>query len=255
MSYQVTFIREIPAYAGFYFGYEATKRYFQDRVFGGERLPVWAILTSGGTGGICYWLASYPLGVFHLTSPFEEGLLVAAIALSMRPVADVPRPSTLQPGRPRQVESPTAGGPSRPRLHHPRAPFHRHRVWLVRVPPPRFTSLLPERLPPCYPLLTAHGPLITSPTLYVVLQQGSLPGFDALPDPGRARRSLNLCRLRVHPQVLDRHRRPLRFGVAGIGRGQGTGGSERSRSNCARRRYGRWEGSGKVQALTRACWT
>lgn len=66
---QVTFVREIPAYAGFYFGYESSKRYFQNTVFAGQQLPVWAILTSGGTGGICYWLASYPLGVWLCRAP------------------------------------------------------------------------------------------------------------------------------------------------------------------------------------------
>jgi len=75
-------IREIPAYAGFYAGeskrslpflaallifphcsgYETTKRYFT-RHFHPDPLPIWAVLTSGGIGGICYWLACYPLDV------------------------------------------------------------------------------------------------------------------------------------------------------------------------------------------------
>ena len=43
-------------------GYEATKRAFARR-FQPDPLPVWALLTSGGVGGICYWLACYPLDV------------------------------------------------------------------------------------------------------------------------------------------------------------------------------------------------
>jgi solute carrier family 25 carnitine/acylcarnitine transporter 20/29 len=28
-----------------------------------EPVPIWALLTSGATGGVCYWLACYPLDV------------------------------------------------------------------------------------------------------------------------------------------------------------------------------------------------
>lgn len=66
----MTFLREIPAYAGFYSAYETSKRYFQTQVFPGQQLPVWATLTAGGTGGIAYWLASYPLGPFNPPFPF-----------------------------------------------------------------------------------------------------------------------------------------------------------------------------------------
>jgi len=60
-GYWVTVAREIPAYAGFYTAFEFSKRKFQS-VYG-DQLPVWALLTSGSTGGIAYWLSSYPLDV------------------------------------------------------------------------------------------------------------------------------------------------------------------------------------------------
>lgn len=41
-------------------GYETSKRYFAKRY---DPIPVWALLSSGGIGGICYWLACYPLDV------------------------------------------------------------------------------------------------------------------------------------------------------------------------------------------------
>ncbi|KAF8873939.1 mitochondrial carrier [Infundibulicybe gibba] len=56
-GYWVTVAREIPAYAGI--------RIFQ-APFGakyGTNIPVWAILASGSTGGIAYWLSCYPLDV------------------------------------------------------------------------------------------------------------------------------------------------------------------------------------------------
>lgn len=63
---QVTFIREIPAYGAFYAGYETTKRQFLARYqpAEGQQLPVWCLMLSGATGGVSYWLASYPLGQF-----------------------------------------------------------------------------------------------------------------------------------------------------------------------------------------------
>ncbi|KAJ7288670.1 mitochondrial carrier [Mycena rebaudengoi] len=61
-GYWVTVAREIPAYAGFYTAYEFTKRRFAAH-YGAQPLPVWALLASGSTGGIAYWLACYPLDV------------------------------------------------------------------------------------------------------------------------------------------------------------------------------------------------
>ncbi|EIW80672.1 mitochondrial carrier [Coniophora puteana RWD-64-598 SS2] len=60
-GFWVTVAREIPAYAGFYSGFEFTKRRFQKTY--GEQIPIWALLTSGATGGIAYWLACYPIDV------------------------------------------------------------------------------------------------------------------------------------------------------------------------------------------------
>jgi len=53
--------REIPAYAGFYTAFEFSKRKFQSQY--GDKVPVWALLASGSTGGIAYWLSCYPLDV------------------------------------------------------------------------------------------------------------------------------------------------------------------------------------------------
>ncbi|KAI6032682.1 mitochondrial carrier [Pisolithus orientalis] len=64
-GYWVTVAREIPAYAGYpvftVTAFEFSKRQFQTRY--GEHVPVWALLTSGATGGIAYWLCCYPLDV------------------------------------------------------------------------------------------------------------------------------------------------------------------------------------------------
>ncbi|KAJ7596999.1 mitochondrial carrier [Mycena floridula] len=60
-GYWVTLFREIPGYAGFYTAFEFSKRKFTSIY--GQNLPVWALLASGSTGGIAYWLACYPLDV------------------------------------------------------------------------------------------------------------------------------------------------------------------------------------------------
>ncbi|CAA7260297.1 unnamed protein product [Cyclocybe aegerita] len=60
-GYWVTVAREIPAYAGFYTAFEFSKRSFS-KTYGSD-LPVWALLASGSTGGIAYWLSCYPLDV------------------------------------------------------------------------------------------------------------------------------------------------------------------------------------------------
>lgn len=59
-GFWATVAREIPAYAGFYTGYEFTKRSLTP-VGGTPSTPIY--LTSGAVGGICYWLACYPLDV------------------------------------------------------------------------------------------------------------------------------------------------------------------------------------------------
>lgn len=60
-GYWITLAREIPAYAGFYTAFEFSKRKFTQSY--GSDLPVWALLASGSTGGIAYWLSCYPLDV------------------------------------------------------------------------------------------------------------------------------------------------------------------------------------------------
>jgi len=60
-GFWVTVAREIPAYAGFYTGFEFAKRRFRQRYR--TELPLWALLASGSCGGICYWLSCYPLDV------------------------------------------------------------------------------------------------------------------------------------------------------------------------------------------------
>ncbi|KAK7057998.1 mitochondrial carrier domain-containing protein [Favolaschia claudopus] len=61
-GYWVTVAKEIPAYAGFYSAYEFSKRKFAAK-YGEQNIPVWALLASGSTGGLAYWLACYPLDV------------------------------------------------------------------------------------------------------------------------------------------------------------------------------------------------
>ncbi|KAL8292982.1 hypothetical protein RQP46_000676 [Phenoliferia psychrophenolica] len=56
-GYWITVVREIPAYGGFFAGYESTKRAFQAH-YGTPSIPVWATLTSGGVGGIAYVVKS-----------------------------------------------------------------------------------------------------------------------------------------------------------------------------------------------------
>ena len=43
-------------------GYETTKRKLT-QVFAPNPLPIYALLSAGATGGVCYWLACYPLDV------------------------------------------------------------------------------------------------------------------------------------------------------------------------------------------------
>lgn len=54
-----TIAREIPAYAGFYSGFEFTKRYLTQ----GQEANVLQLMMSGAMGGVSYWVCSYPLDV------------------------------------------------------------------------------------------------------------------------------------------------------------------------------------------------
>ncbi|KAJ7511440.1 mitochondrial carrier [Mycena galericulata] len=88
-GYWVTVAREIPAYAGFYTAYEFSKRQFAAR-YPDAPLPVWALLASGSTGGIAYWLACYPLDVIksriQLRSTPPTGTPVQYIAREARAI-------------------------------------------------------------------------------------------------------------------------------------------------------------------------
>ncbi|KAF7727807.1 hypothetical protein EC973_007038 [Apophysomyces ossiformis] len=55
-----TVVREIPAYAGFYSGFEITKRQL---VTPGKEANVLQLMLSGAVGGIGYWICCYPLDV------------------------------------------------------------------------------------------------------------------------------------------------------------------------------------------------
>ncbi|KAN0125674.1 Mitochondrial carrier domain containing protein, partial [Russula decolorans] len=87
-GFWVTVAREIPAYAGFYTAFEYSKRKFVNKY--GPDLPVWALLVSGSTGGIAYWLSSYPLDVVksrvQLRSTPPSGSPVQYIAGELRAV-------------------------------------------------------------------------------------------------------------------------------------------------------------------------
>ncbi|KAL0955482.1 hypothetical protein HGRIS_001722 [Hohenbuehelia grisea] len=87
-GYWVTVAREIPAYAGFYTAFEFSKRKFGERY--GAQLPVWALLASGSTGGIAYWLSCYPLDVVKSRIQLREtpptGTPVQYIARELRAI-------------------------------------------------------------------------------------------------------------------------------------------------------------------------
>ncbi|KAI0826947.1 mitochondrial carrier [Trametes gibbosa] len=85
-GYWVTVAREIPAYAGFYTAFEFSRRKFSQKY--GAQIPVWALLASGSTGGIAYWLACYPLDVvksrIQLRATPPEGMPIQYIARELK---------------------------------------------------------------------------------------------------------------------------------------------------------------------------
>ncbi|KAJ3408804.1 hypothetical protein HDV05_004753 [Chytridiales sp. JEL 0842] len=58
-----TVVREIPAYAGFYGGFEYTKRLLRNPRNPEAPLPVSKLMVAGGVGGVMYWTCCYPLDV------------------------------------------------------------------------------------------------------------------------------------------------------------------------------------------------
>ncbi|THH30877.1 hypothetical protein EUX98_g3324 [Antrodiella citrinella] len=87
-GYWVTVAREIPAYAGFYTAFEFSRRQFRS-IYGSD-IPVWALLASGSTGGISYWLSCYPLDVvksrIQLRATPPTGTPVQYIARELRAI-------------------------------------------------------------------------------------------------------------------------------------------------------------------------
>lgn len=83
-GFWITVLREIPAYAGFYTGFELAKLAFRTYLTStttqhGTTLPIWALMLSGSSGGILNWLACYPLDVLKTriqlsNSPLPKGL-------------------------------------------------------------------------------------------------------------------------------------------------------------------------------------
>lgn len=83
-GFWVTVMREMPAYAGFYTGFELAKASLRKNLpssttANGTTLPVWALMVSGSCGGICNWLACYPLDVLKSriqlsNAPLQKGL-------------------------------------------------------------------------------------------------------------------------------------------------------------------------------------
>ncbi|KAI0657300.1 mitochondrial carrier [Cubamyces menziesii] len=87
-GFWITVAREIPAYAGFYTAFEFSKRKFAEKY--GTQIPVWALLASGSTGGIAYWLSCYPLDVvksrIQLRATPPQGTPVQYIARELKAV-------------------------------------------------------------------------------------------------------------------------------------------------------------------------
>lgn len=76
-----TILREIPAYAGFYAGFEATKRFLtKDQK---EEANIAQLMTAGAVGGIGYWTFCYPLDVVKSVVQNQEkpprGLYVTSV--------------------------------------------------------------------------------------------------------------------------------------------------------------------------------
>ncbi|KAJ1920157.1 hypothetical protein H4219_001530 [Mycoemilia scoparia] len=64
-GFNSTLLREVPAYAAFYTGFEFSKRHFSayNKRRGIEDINVVQMIVSGSFAGVCCWLASYPFDV------------------------------------------------------------------------------------------------------------------------------------------------------------------------------------------------
>ncbi len=97
-GFWVTVLREVPAYAGFYTGFEIAKSTLRStlptsQTDGGKTLPVWALMISGSCGGILNWLACYPLDVLKSRIQLNNNPLATGLGgpLLVRYVSDEAR--------------------------------------------------------------------------------------------------------------------------------------------------------------------
>lgn len=94
-GFSVTVLREVPAYAGFYTGFELAKSTLRStlptsQTDEGITLPVWALMISGSCGGILNWLACYPLDVLKSRIQLNNNRLATGLGgpLLIRYVSD-----------------------------------------------------------------------------------------------------------------------------------------------------------------------
>ncbi|KAJ1927071.1 hypothetical protein IWQ60_003263 [Tieghemiomyces parasiticus] len=69
-GFWVTLVREIPANAGFYAGFEGAKRWLAGDTHSPANLPLTRLLLAGACGGVCYWSCCYPIDVVKSTAQF-----------------------------------------------------------------------------------------------------------------------------------------------------------------------------------------
>ncbi|KAK9766915.1 hypothetical protein K7432_003632 [Basidiobolus ranarum] len=74
-GFWITVLREIPAYAGFYAGFETAKRALTPASGNVNELPVWKLMIAGSCGGVSYWCVSYPLDVIKSKAQNSNSLL------------------------------------------------------------------------------------------------------------------------------------------------------------------------------------
>ncbi|WFD32582.1 Mitochondrial Translation Optimization [Malassezia sp. CBS 17886] len=79
-GFWITVLREMPAYAGFYGAFEASRRALRAKICpDSASTPTWILFVSGSVGGISNWLACYPIDVAKSrvqmgTAPLGPGL-------------------------------------------------------------------------------------------------------------------------------------------------------------------------------------
>jgi solute carrier family 25 carnitine/acylcarnitine transporter 20/29 len=73
-GFWATVAREIPAYAGFYAGFEVALRWMHPSS-ATEQPSVLKLMVSGACGGVCYWTCCYPLDVAKSVAQNSTGKL------------------------------------------------------------------------------------------------------------------------------------------------------------------------------------